>query len=95
MVASLQSVLLVNSSEVVRHNALRKKKKMVRIMKMRRSLIEKRLRTLKQLLPASDEAAAAGVFEFFRETAEYIACLQAQVKLMRFMVQVLSQNSGD
>ncbi|KAH7655123.1 Myc-type basic helix-loop-helix (bHLH) domain-containing protein [Dioscorea alata] len=111
MVASLHSVLLVlDSSEVVRHNALKKmkmkmkmkKKKMVRInMKMRRrsstsreplSLIEKRLRALKKLLPASD---AGSVFDLFRQTSEYIACLQAQIKLMRFMVQVLSQNSDN
>ncbi|KAJ0976420.1 hypothetical protein J5N97_018385 [Dioscorea zingiberensis] len=107
MAASLESLLLVLDSngikyqEAMRHHALRKRR--MGKMKKRRSsrlessreplsLIEKRVRALEKLLPSGE---STGVCELFRETAEYIACLQAQVKVMRIMVKVLSETSDD
>uniref|UniRef100_A0A5B7C5I1 Putative transcription factor UPBEAT1 n=1 Tax=Davidia involucrata TaxID=16924 RepID=A0A5B7C5I1_DAVIN len=50
--------------------------------------IEKRVRTLKKLVPNGKSKALDGLF---RETGDYIVLLQMKVKLMEMMVKLLSK----
>ncbi|XVE74905.1 hypothetical protein DITRI_Ditri12bG0056000 [Diplodiscus trichospermus] len=49
--------------------------------------IEKKLKTLKKLIPTNESRGLDGLF---RETAEYILCLEMRVKVMQIMVKVLT-----
>ncbi|KAK6913667.1 hypothetical protein RJ641_020988 [Dillenia turbinata] len=49
--------------------------------------IDRRIRTLKKLVPNGDSLDLNGLF---RETADYIKCLEVSVKIMQFTVEVLS-----
>ncbi|OIW12591.1 hypothetical protein TanjilG_04755 [Lupinus angustifolius] len=49
--------------------------------------IQKRVRTLKRLVPNSDSMGLDGLF---RETADYILALQTRVEVMQVMVNVLT-----
>ncbi|XP_057425154.1 transcription factor UPBEAT1-like [Lotus japonicus] len=49
--------------------------------------IQKRVRTLKRLVPNSDSMGLDGLF---RETADYILALQTRVRVMQVMVDVLT-----
>lgn len=49
--------------------------------------IQKKVRTLKKLLPNSE---SAGLEELFRDTTDYILSLQMRVKVMQIMVKVLT-----
>ncbi|KAJ6404076.1 hypothetical protein OIU84_012298 [Salix udensis] len=53
--------------------------------------IERRVRTLKKLVPNSESMGLDGLF---RETADYILSLQMRVKVMQIMVKVLT-GSGE
>ncbi|KAA8531203.1 hypothetical protein F0562_005883 [Nyssa sinensis] len=69
-----------------------------RILRKRRALlegsrrpingIEKRVRTLKKLVPNGN---SKGMDELFRETAHYIVCLESRIKVMQMMVKLLSK----
>lgn len=50
--------------------------------------IQRRVRTLKRLIPNSDESI--GLDGLFRETANYILSLQNRVSVMKVMVDVLT-----
>jgi len=50
--------------------------------------IQRRVRTLKRLIPNSDESI--GLDGLFRETANYILSLQNRVSVMKVMVEVLT-----
>ncbi|XP_039069302.1 transcription factor UPBEAT1-like [Hibiscus syriacus] len=54
--------------------------------------IEKKVKTLKRLIPSNDSTGLDGLF---RDTAEYILALQMRVKVMQIMVNVLSGSSSD
>ncbi|XWS34688.1 hypothetical protein CRYUN_Cryun21dG0058900 [Craigia yunnanensis] len=58
----------------------------------RRSLkpIEKKVKTLKKLIPDNKSMGLDGLF---RETAEYILSLQMRVKVMQIMVKVLTRSN--
>ncbi|KEH43563.1 putative transcription factor bHLH family [Medicago truncatula] len=60
------------------------------LMKRRRGSygIQRRVRTLKRLIPNSDESI--GLDGLFRETANYILSLQNRVSVMKVMVDVLT-----
>ncbi|CAL0316071.1 unnamed protein product [Lupinus luteus] len=51
--------------------------------------IQKRVRTLKRLVPNSDSMGLDGLF---RETADYILALQTRVEVMKVMVNVLTES---
>lgn len=51
--------------------------------------IERRVRTLKMLVPNSN-SDSVGLDGLFRETADYILSLQMRVRVMQIMVKVLS-----
>ncbi|XVF43856.1 hypothetical protein PTKIN_Ptkin02bG0073600 [Pterospermum kingtungense] len=48
---------------------------------------EKKLKTLKRLIPNNESMGLDGLF---RDTADYILCLQMKVKVMQIMVKVLT-----
>ncbi|KAE8707274.1 Transcription factor UPBEAT1 [Hibiscus syriacus] len=50
--------------------------------------IQKKVKTLRRLIPGKDSMGLEGLF---RETAEYILCLQMRVKVMQILVQVLTE----
>uniref|UniRef100_A0A5B7BQN7 BHLH domain-containing protein n=1 Tax=Davidia involucrata TaxID=16924 RepID=A0A5B7BQN7_DAVIN len=50
--------------------------------------IERKVRTLKKLIPNSESMGLDGLFS---ETADYILALQIRVKVMQIMVNVLSK----
>ncbi|XP_058741032.1 transcription factor UPBEAT1 [Vicia villosa] len=50
--------------------------------------IQRRVRTLKRLIPNSDESI--GLEGLFRETANYILSLENRVRVMKVMVEVLN-----
>ncbi|KAL7252232.1 hypothetical protein ACSBR1_013976 [Camellia fascicularis] len=50
--------------------------------------IKKRLRTLKKLV---QNRRSKGLDGLFKETADYIVCLQMKVKVMQMMVKLLSE----
>nr|XP_011468816.1 PREDICTED: transcription factor UPBEAT1 [Fragaria vesca subsp. vesca] len=52
--------------------------------------IRRRVRTLKRLIPNSDSKSVEGLDGLFRETADYILCLQSRVRLMQMMVKALA-----
>ncbi|KDP28282.1 hypothetical protein JCGZ_14053 [Jatropha curcas] len=54
--------------------------------------IQRRVRTLKKLVPRSESMGLEGLF---RETADYILTLQMRVKVMQIMVKVLAGSSDD
>ena len=65
-------------------------KRRVRLMEgsgRRGNGIQRRLRTLKRLIPNSE---CMGLDGLFRETADYILSLQMRVRVMQTMVKVLS-----
>ncbi|KAG1365315.1 Transcription factor UPBEAT1 [Cocos nucifera] len=71
----------------------RKKWALVEGSRKPRSHIERRMKKLRRLLPNGESMELEGLF---RETADYIMCLQMQVKVMQIMVSVLSpMDSGD
>ncbi|KAI4349757.1 hypothetical protein L6164_010317 [Bauhinia variegata] len=49
--------------------------------------IERRVRTLKRLLPSSESVGLDGLF---RETADYILSLQMRMRVMQIVVEVLT-----
>lgn len=51
--------------------------------------IQRRLRTLKRLIPNSESNSVKGLDGLFRETADYILSLQSRVRLMQMMVNAL------
>lgn len=53
--------------------------------------IERRVRTLKKLVPNSDEVT--GLDGLFREAADYIMSLQVRVQAMQTMVKLLSSSN--
>lgn len=55
------------------------------------SLVGKRVRVLRRLVPNGESMELDGLF---MEVADYIACLQAQIKVMQIMVELLSDGSG-
>ncbi|KAF3436561.1 hypothetical protein FNV43_RR23653 [Rhamnella rubrinervis] len=56
--------------------------------------IERRVRTLKRLVPNSN-SDSIGLDALFRETADYILSLQMRVRVMQIMVKVLSGTTSD
>ncbi|KAD6120211.1 hypothetical protein R6Q59_026262 [Mikania micrantha] len=56
----------------------------------RSTMIEKKVRTLKKLIPNGD--STVGLDGLFRETAEYISHLQMRVSLMQAVVNALSNS---
>ncbi|KAK7277284.1 hypothetical protein RIF29_18435 [Crotalaria pallida] len=73
------------------------------LMKRRRTLmvqgsrrqakrIQRKVRTLKRLIPNSQSKGLEGLY---RETADYILSLQIRVKAMQFMVKTLTSRSDD
>ncbi|KAH1122457.1 hypothetical protein J1N35_005617 [Gossypium stocksii] len=48
---------------------------------------QKKVKTLKKLIPNKESMGLGGLF---RDTAEYIMCLQMRVKVMQIMVKVLT-----
>ncbi|XP_057782242.1 transcription factor UPBEAT1 [Salvia miltiorrhiza] len=57
-----------------------------------RNAVERKVRTLKKLIPNCE---SMGVERLFRETAEYIVALQRRVKVMQTVVDALSSASDD
>ncbi|KAJ7973090.1 transcription factor UPBEAT1 [Quillaja saponaria] len=55
--------------------------------------IKRRVRTLKKLIPTSDDSM--GLDGLFRETADYILSLQMRVRMMQVMVKVLSGSDDE
>ncbi|KAL4318177.1 hypothetical protein GQ457_18G022280 [Hibiscus cannabinus] len=53
----------------------------------RASPLQRKVKRLKKLVPSRE---AVGLEGLFRETAEYILCLQMRVKVMQVMVKVLT-----
>lgn len=51
--------------------------------------IQRRVRTLKRLIPNSESNSVKGLDGLFRETADYILSLQSRVRLMQMMVNAL------
>ncbi|KAJ4727837.1 putative Transcription factor [Melia azedarach] len=51
------------------------------------NVIERKVRTLKKLIPNSESSGLDGLF---RETADYILALQMRVKVMQIMVKTLT-----
>ncbi|KAK1293437.1 Transcription factor UPBEAT1 [Acorus calamus] len=51
--------------------------------------LERRVKALQELVLPDEECVAGGLDGLFRETADYIACLQMQVKVMQIMLRVL------
>ncbi|KAE8698939.1 stachyose synthase family protein [Hibiscus syriacus] len=81
------------SSLVKRHSKCRRLVSMKRrarldVRKRGSNLFRRKLTTLKKLIP--NREAIGGLDGLFRETAEYIMCLQMRVKVMRIMVNVLT-----
>ncbi|KAF5745941.1 basic helix-loop-helix protein [Tripterygium wilfordii] len=60
----------------------------------RRNGVEKRVRTLKKLIPNSSDQSN-GLDGLFRETADYILSLQMRVKVMQILVKALSTTGSD
>ncbi|XP_008791711.1 transcription factor UPBEAT1 [Phoenix dactylifera] len=59
------------------------------------SCIERKIRKLQRLLPNGETSESMGLEGLLREAADYIMCLQMQVKVMQIMVTVLSpEDSG-
>ncbi|GLT42658.1 hypothetical protein SLA2020_373590 [Shorea laevis] len=56
------------------------------------STIERKIRTLKKLIPNSEGMELDGLF---RETAEYIQSLEMRVKVMQIMVKVLTGSNDE
>ncbi|KAG6787023.1 hypothetical protein NC652_007064 [Populus alba x Populus x berolinensis] len=54
--------------------------------------IERRVRTLKKLIPDSESMGLDGLF---RETADYILSLQMRVRVMQIMVKVLTGSDDE
>ena len=54
--------------------------------------IERRVRTLKKLVPDSESMGLDGLF---RETADYILSLQMRVRVMQIMVKVLTGSDDE
>ncbi|XVE92285.1 hypothetical protein REPUB_Repub01dG0083700 [Reevesia pubescens] len=54
--------------------------------------IEKKVKTLKKLVPNKEFMGLDGLF---RNTAEYILSLQMRVKVMQFMVQILTGSNDE
>ncbi|OMO81545.1 hypothetical protein COLO4_23526 [Corchorus olitorius] len=57
--------------------------------------IEKKIKTLKKLIPNNDELEPMGLDGLFRETADYILSLQMRVKVMQIMVKVLTGSDDE
>ncbi|KAI5336240.1 hypothetical protein L3X38_015507 [Prunus dulcis] len=59
--------------------------------RMRSNGIQRRVKTLKRLIPKTD--SSTGLDGLFRETADYILSLQSRVRLLQIMVQALAPGS--
>lgn len=68
------------------------------LMKRRRGReinpIEKKVKTLKKLIPNKEESMG-GLDGLFKETADYILSLQMRVKVMQIMVELLTSTSNE
>ncbi|KAJ0053454.1 hypothetical protein Pint_00838 [Pistacia integerrima] len=65
---------------------LMKKKARLEGSRMPANGIQRRVKTLKKLIPKSESTGLDGLF---RETADYILALEMRVKVMQIMVKVL------
>lgn len=73
------------------------KKRRARRMSRRRGIIgrkiERKVRTLKRLIPNADHSM--GLDGLFRDTADYIVSLQIRVRLMQNLVNLLTGSDDD
>lgn len=53
---------------------------------------QKRIRSLRKLVPTSGSGSTGGLDGLFKEAADYIVSLQIRVKAMQVMVNVLSSS---
>ncbi|KAK1437219.1 hypothetical protein QVD17_03007 [Tagetes erecta] len=74
-----------------RNNAL-KRKRVRRVGCRRSTMIEKKVRTLKKLVP--NAGSSVGLDGLFRETAAYISNLEIRVRLMQAVVKALSNSDS-
>lgn len=56
------------------------------------SAVKRKIRVLQRLVPNSE---STGLDELFEKAAEYIVCLQMQVKVMKIMVAAPSPTDSD
>ncbi|KAI4301529.1 hypothetical protein L6164_034798 [Bauhinia variegata] len=89
--AKKQKVISKSSAAKVRRpSRVLTKRRAVRLIegpRRRSNGIERRVRTLRRLLPNSESMELDGLF---RETADYILSLQMRVRVMQIMVKVLT-----
>ncbi|RWR94335.1 transcription factor UPBEAT1 [Cinnamomum micranthum f. kanehirae] len=64
---------------------------LIKVSRRSVSGVERRVRTLQKLLPNVESMDMDGLF---REAADYILCLEMQVKVMQIMVKVLSNSNA-
>nr|XP_004496369.1 transcription factor UPBEAT1-like [Cicer arietinum] len=94
----LWSKVLEAQSKKVEVTKKRMKSRRTRRISMKRRIgcrrgsygIQRRVRTLKSLIPNSDDSI--GLDGLFRETANYILSLQTRVRVMQVMVEVLNES---
>ncbi|KAM7275417.1 hypothetical protein ACFE04_017283 [Oxalis oulophora] len=59
------------------------------------SSIEKKVKTLKKLIPRNTDDQSMGLDGLFRETADYILSLQIKVRVMQLMINELAADSNE
>ncbi|XXG84540.1 hypothetical protein AAC387_Pa10g2043 [Persea americana] len=74
-----------------RSNALMKSRALIKGSRRSMGGVERRVRTLQKLLPNVQSMDMDGLF---MEAADYILCLEMQVKVMQIMVMVLSNSNA-
>lgn len=77
----------IKSKKPISRRILMKKRARLEGSRRPATVIEKKVKTLKKLIPNSKPLGLDGLF---RETADYILALQMRVKVMQIMVNVLT-----
>ncbi|CAO2826658.1 unnamed protein product [Amaranthus hypochondriacus] len=89
-VLNLKGMILENKGR--KQKNLRKRRSNNYIQPKKQNGIEKRVKTLKRLIP--NNGKSQGLDGLFRDTASYIISLQMRVRVMQILVDVL-ENSQD
>lgn len=88
-VVSRKSIQNSNKKSVIRRVRMKRQAHWGLKRKLANGVIERRVRTLKRLIPHRESIGLVGLF---RETADYILALQMRVRVMQNMVKVLTDS---
>ncbi|ONI14792.1 hypothetical protein PRUPE_3G008700 [Prunus persica] len=95
MIITRESGGVVKNKRTTKRRRILKKrgtlKRLQQSARMRSNGIQRRVKTLKRLIPKTD--SSTGLDGLFRETVDYILSLQSRVTLLQIMVQALAPGS--